>query len=639
MPAFKVDLEAACRLADRERIVQAERMAGQRPVVVLHEEVGIGQHQFPLHDGREGRQGEALPARGGREAVHLRLAERRRGLREARAFRRRQRRGDGLLRRVAWPAGDFDLHRAAARRARHGAFGERLREGRKPRLRRGDLVAEHGRRPLAEGEEPAAFVQVRLRPFDMRFRLVLLEAHGDQLVRQRQRRCAEAGFTDEGVGLVQGGVRAPLGVGHPQHPAEQLLHVGGAADVRDGAEDVGEGAIPPLLQRLDGDDVLDGAGRVEQVDAVELALRAGGDGDLLFRDPLRLHQVPLQRLGRDLAVLRLRLEQRDGADVAAVPLRLLRQLGAGGDGGAHGALPDVVFGQGDGQLDHLRALQFLGRGAVQDVGVQPRRRREFDHRAGVHPRLHLPRQPGDGVVRLVHDHQRAVAVQQVGEGVFHAAVFAPLQPRRAGVRPGEMRLHVLVVGVHLAAFGALHPQGLDGADDDAAGVAQVLRAEAGEVRDVEHPRPSGEGVVEGPPVGVVRILQRLRRLPADGVGRREPEDERMVLLDPGVAGHGDGVGGEDGFAAAGGQAEAGIGRARQSFEGRVIPGVAPEPRRLFRLPHEPFVGRRRPGKSRLFEEAPQHRQRLLLVGFEFHVRRPLSARPFRGARPRRRGSA
>ena len=258
---------------------------------------------------------------------------------------------------------------------------------------------------------------------------------------------------------------------------------------------------------------------------------------------------------------------------------------------------------------------------------------------GVHPRLHLPRQPGDGVVRFVHDHQRAVAVQQVGEGVFHAAVFAPLQPRRDGVRPGEMRLHVLVVGVHLAAFGALHPQGLDGADDDAAGVAQVLRAEAGEVRDVEHAHLSGEGVVQGPPVGVAGILQRLRRLPADGVGRREPEDERMVLLDPGVAGHGDGVGGEDGLAAAGGQAEAGIGRAWQPFEGRVIPGVAPEPRRLFRLPHEPFVGRRRPGDSCLFEEAPQHRQRLLLVGFEFHVCRPLWARPFRGARPRRRGSA
>ena len=59
----------------------------------------------------------------------------------------------------------------------------------------------------------------------------------------------------------------------------------------------------------------------------------------------------------------------------------------------------------------------------------------------IDPRLHFARQAGDGVVRLVHDHQRPVDMHQVGEGEFHATAFQLFQPRRllgSAVKCGSM---------------------------------------------------------------------------------------------------------------------------------------------------------------------------------------------------------
>src|SRR3546814_14658503 len=111
---------------------------------------------------------------------------------------------------------------------------------------------------------------------------------GDQLVHQRTRGGAERRLREEGVSAVQRVRLAALGVGHAQNAAQELLDVGRALDARDGAEDVREGAVPAFLQRLHGDAVLDGARRVEEVDAVQPALLAGGGGALLRWNVLRL---------------------------------------------------------------------------------------------------------------------------------------------------------------------------------------------------------------------------------------------------------------------------------------------------------------------------------------------------------------
>ena len=101
-----------------------------------------------------------------------------------------------------------------------------------------------------------------------------------------------------------------------------------------------------------------------------------------------------------------------------------------------------------------------------------------------------------------------------------------------------------------------------------------------EISDVEDAHPAVEGVVQNLPIGVAWVLQRLRGLEPDGVRRNQPEHHRPVLLDPGVAGDSNGVGGKNCLATACGQAQADIGGVRQSVEGTVGSTVTPNPSSL-----------------------------------------------------------
>ena len=116
------------------------------------------------------------------------------------------------------------------------------------------------------------------------------------------------------------------------------------------------------------------------------------------------------------------------------------------------------------------------------------------------------------------------------------------------------------------------------------------------------------------------ILQRLGGLPADRLGRCQPQDERPILLHPGIARDRGSVGAEQRLAAAGRQAQADIGRVRQSVQGLVGPGVAAEPPSLFRLRRYRLVGRLRPGDACLLEETAQDSEGVLLVGLQVHRR-------------------
>ena len=110
-------------------------------------------------------------------------------------------------------------------------------------------------------------------------------------------------------------------------------------------------------------------------------------------------------------------------------------------------------------------------------------------------------------------------MQQVGEGEFDGAIVQLFQTRRSIPDAGEVRFHLLVVGVHFAPFGALHPQRLNGADHNAAVVAQVVRPEVGEVGDVERAHPAVKSVVQRLPISMAGIFQGFDCLPADGIGR------------------------------------------------------------------------------------------------------------------------
>ena len=200
--------------------------------------------------------------------------------------------------------------------------------------------------------------------------------------------------------------------------------------------------------------------RVKQVDAVQFPHVPGCDGDCGLSEVLDFQQVFLQGPDRHFLVLGLRLKQDNGPNVIGVLLGRLSQGRAGHNRPVHRILPRGVFGQHDRQLDHLGLLQFLGRNTVQNVRFWLRCRGELDDGAGVEACLHFPGQAGNGVVRLVYDHQRLVEVQQVGKGELDPAACRLFQALCRIPNAGEVRLKVLVVSVDLAATGVFDTQGL-----------------------------------------------------------------------------------------------------------------------------------------------------------------------------------
>ncbi len=116
-----------------------------------------------------------------------------------------------------------------------------------------------------------------------------------------------------------------------------------------------------------------------------------------------------------------------------------------------------------------------------------------------------------------------------------------------------MRLHLLMIGVDLAAPRVLHPEGLDGGDDHAGVLGEVMGADHLEIRDVEHPHPAAEGRVQTAAIGVARVAQRLDRLGLDRVARDHPQHQRALGLKVFLRREPHRLGRQQRLAAAGGQ--------------------------------------------------------------------------------------
>ena len=123
---------------------------------------------------------------------------------------------------------------------------------------------------------------------------------------------------------VQQRVRLLLSVGLAQNTAKDLFNIDLAGLVRQGRQNVGEGAVPTFFQRVHRDDEPDRALFAEQIHALELVYVGGLDRDLLGRNTSldELVTQPLKR-GSVLARLRLSLKQHDWANISATTFILL----------------------------------------------------------------------------------------------------------------------------------------------------------------------------------------------------------------------------------------------------------------------------------------------------------------------------
>ena len=314
------------------------------------------------------------------------------------------------------------------------------------------------------------------------------------------------------------------------------------------------------------------------------------------------------------------LEQNDGSEVVGVPFGGFGQRRSFRNRAVDRVLPGVVLRQHDWQFDHILAFEFLGSDAVQDVRLGPGCGGKLDNRARVDPCLHLARQAGYRVVRLVHDHQWSVNMQQIGEGKLDPATLQLLQTRPSVWDSGEVWFHLLVMGVDLAAFGVRHPQRLNGADHNATVIAQVVRPNVGEVGNIEYAHPTVKVFIQDLPIRVASVLQRFDCLRTDSLCRHQPQDQRIVFLYPGIARHGNGVSAQNRFATAGRQAQADIRHMRQVRERVAIrSAVASEPVRIFGFFGDGFVGVLRPGHAGFFKEAAQNNQRIGLILLQLHL--------------------
>ena len=356
-------------------------------------------------------------------------------------------------------------------------------------------------------------------------------------------------------------------VGLPQHAAYDLLHAHLGRLVCNGRQDVGEGAVPSLGERLHGDDVADGAGARHQVGVAELVLAAHADGYLLGGNA-RVHKLLFQLLvGLGvLGTLRLGLQQRDRADVPAA-----LGLGVGGhhlelmlqqDGVLHDLALAASAVDDHGQLDHLLVLELSGRHAGYHVRALARRGRELQHESRVQVAQHLHREAALGVVRLVHhddgvrpregrNQRRIVGALDVVRLPGAALVVGQLHERRV-LGEGAPPVLVLegVVGQHEHGELVLHRR----AREPAPAQAVLL---------VKHLHPVGEVAVERHAQRVRRVAQLPQRLLQYLLARHEPHHHVGGALGKLFADNVDGVGGDERLAAAGGHLHANLGGAVQ----------------------------------------------------------------------------
>ena len=389
-----------------------------------------------------------------------------------------------------------------------------------------------------------------------------------------------------GIGLVQCRPGARPGIGHAQHPAQQLLNRRGRADGLHAAQHIGKRAVPAFTQGLRGDDVAHRAGAAGQVQLGQATFSAGGHHHLLERDVQVVQQMRAQHVhGHRLAAV-LRLQQHDGADVVALVWAGVGffLLGLGLQQALllhrveHGRLPAArVFHQRNRHLDHVLGLQLLGRHMEQHIAAPGNGRgRQLQDQRRVQALERLEAALGLGVVGLIDDHIGLAQRQPVGQAETRLAHKARQQ---AAAGPGlrhivgrdqcigqatqrrqrrrwlaaEMRLEGLGKGIDLALLGVVHPEALDGGHHHHGLGLEILRRQRGHAVQIAHPHIGAASLHQRRVERMARGGQGRQGLGADGITGHQPQRQRLRrVARPAPRQAADGMRGQQRLATAGG---------------------------------------------------------------------------------------
>ena len=168
-----------------------------------------------------------------------------------------------------------------------------------------------------------------------------------------------------------------FGIRLPEDSTENLLHVHGGRPVGKRSQNIGEGTVPALFQRIDCNDVPDWTVTAQQILAFQVVNIGRLDGDLILGNT-HAHKHSLDFIV-GIAVLtgaRLRLEQNDGTDIR--PARsflgdgVLLDTAAKLDRVLDHTLPRRAVINDNRQLDHVLFLQLARIHIGNDIAVAAR---------------------------------------------------------------------------------------------------------------------------------------------------------------------------------------------------------------------------------------------------------------------------
>ena len=412
------------------------------------------------------------------------------------------------------------------------------------------------------------------------------------------------------------------GIGLAEDSTKDLLNIHRGSAVCERSQNVGEGAVPALLQRVDRDDIADRAVAAHQVLFLQIVHIGGFDGDLLLGDS-HPHQHVLDLIVSITAFAgaRLRLEQDNGANIGPARLFLqncvLLNAAAELDRVLNHALPGGAVVDHHRQLDHVFLFQFAGVYIGDDIAVAFRGRRQIQHKGRIQIVQHLHAEIRSGVVAFIHHDHRLQMPQHLDQrrvrrvGQQRLVVFEILGKAE--------QVAVFLIDLADVTVAAVDAQRAVAHDAYGQHLPHGIRRE---VLPVEqhlfciNAHASSEILIQPLTVGMVHVRQRADRLRHDGITGDKPDHhlrfaDRHSVEDPPDRGAG-----HKGLAAARGHLHADVGHA---VDGIVVPRhTACTHSHILVKPIGPPCGIEIGVPVDRIHEGGQIPHDLFLIGFQFH---------------------